>query len=319
MSHFTVLVVGADPEEQLVPFQENNMGNCPVEFLKFFETETENTEEYENKSVTRVQMPDGRLLSTYDDEFKLPGAIGLGTRTHEVPAHLPQIEVPLKDLYSDFDTFMREYCGYEEKDPKTGQYGYWENPNAKWDWYQLGGRWAGFFKLKPDLGKDIECNRGEPSWWNGDTPIPFDQVDQAYKKDIDWAAMSRKKNEEAAEIWEKWEALLDKFGGEEGFKNADAKAYHAETGERLPSAYFDFGIHWNPDEERYDTREEFIIRRQLSTFAVLKDGVWYQKGEMGWWGAVREAMSEREWKEKWTEMVQELDEDTLLSVYDCHI
>jgi len=35
MSHFTVLVIGKDVEEKLAPFQENNMDDCPKEYLKF--------------------------------------------------------------------------------------------------------------------------------------------------------------------------------------------------------------------------------------------------------------------------------------------
>ena len=44
MSHFTVLVVTetADQlEAALAPFQENNMGDCPREFLQFFSTQEE--------------------------------------------------------------------------------------------------------------------------------------------------------------------------------------------------------------------------------------------------------------------------------------
>lgn len=57
---------------------------------------------------------------------------------------------------------MEDWCGFEERDEKTGKYGYWENPHTKWDWYQIGGRWNGFFRLKkllalpPDLSQNLE-------------------------------------------------------------------------------------------------------------------------------------------------------------------
>ena len=35
MSHFTVMVIGNNVVDQLAPFQENNMGDCPVEYLEF--------------------------------------------------------------------------------------------------------------------------------------------------------------------------------------------------------------------------------------------------------------------------------------------
>ena len=81
MSHFSVAVVtntGSEEEVDrlLAPYQENNMGDCPEEYLEFIEDEDEGI----------------------DDE--------------------------------------------------TGKRGYWENPNAKWDWYRLGGRASGLMKLK---------------------------------------------------------------------------------------------------------------------------------------------------------------------------
>ena len=47
MSHFCVLVIGNDPEKQLAPYQENNMGNCPKEYLDFNNVEDEERKNYE--------------------------------------------------------------------------------------------------------------------------------------------------------------------------------------------------------------------------------------------------------------------------------
>ena len=58
MSHFTVLVIGENVEEQLAPFQENNMGDCPQEYMKFNDREDEFKDEYENKTVTQYKFKD---------------------------------------------------------------------------------------------------------------------------------------------------------------------------------------------------------------------------------------------------------------------
>jgi len=50
-----------------------------------------------------------------------------------------------KDEYGSFETFMEEYYG-AIKDYETEKYGYWENPNSKWDWYVIGGRWKNSIK-----------------------------------------------------------------------------------------------------------------------------------------------------------------------------
>lgn len=70
------------------------------------------------------------------------------------------------------------------------------------------------------------------------------------------------------------------------------------------------------------TREEFISKYTacpISTYAVLKDGEWYERGEMGWFGMSSNELSEDEWDEKFKTLIEELSPDTLITVVDCHI
>lgn len=79
MSHFTVAVISKEQdgvEALLAPYQENNMCDCPKEYLSF-----------------------------------------------------------INDEDSDVDE-------------QTGRRGYWENPNAKWDYWTEGGRWGGMIRTK---------------------------------------------------------------------------------------------------------------------------------------------------------------------------
>jgi hypothetical protein len=50
--------------------------------------------------------------------------------------------VPFKEP-TDFEEYAREWHGRTER-MIPNRFGYWQNPNAKWDWYEVGGRWAGF-------------------------------------------------------------------------------------------------------------------------------------------------------------------------------
>ena len=69
-----------------------------------------------------------------------------------------------------------------------------------------------------------------------------------------------------------------------------------------------------------ESRESYIKRNSyLSTFAIVKDGEWYEKGKMEWFGISKDDMTDLEWNEKFEQLINELPEDTLLSVYDCHI
>lgn len=47
--------------------------------------------------------------------------------------------VELMEFYED------EECDVDER---TGKRGYWQNPNAKWDWWVIGGRFSGLLKMK---------------------------------------------------------------------------------------------------------------------------------------------------------------------------
>lgn len=70
--------------------------------------------------------------------------------------------------------------------------------------------------------------------------------------------------------------------------------------------------------EKDMTKEEYINKySNFSAYAVLMDGKWYEKGEMGWW-----AISTNEnpdWQNEFNELIKSLPEDELLTIVDCHI
>ena len=161
MSHFAVCVITkADDEEELVkllaPYQENNYGDCPKEYMEFVDEEDENFEEYQNGSCEMVRCPDGSLKYRWDDAFRIPGEIGIGTDTHKVPEGegYEHVNVYHKDRFKSFEEYMEEYVGYNGHDPETNRYGHWENPNAKWDYWSVAGRF-GAVPLKN--GSKVPC------------------------------------------------------------------------------------------------------------------------------------------------------------------
>lgn len=65
---------------------------------------------------------------------------------------------------------------------------------------------------------------------------------------------------------------------------------------------------------------ETTDKEMLAPYAVIKDGEWYARGEMGWWGVTTETyFTDEEWTNKVWEMVMALPDNTLISFYDCHI
>ena len=286
MSHFTVMVIGENPEEQLAPYQENNMGDCPEEYLAFNDVTDDVTREWEDQ----------------DQETK--------------------------EKYKDLDTYATEYNGYKKND--EGRYGYWENPNAKWDWYQLGGRWSGFFKMKPG-SEGVVGSAGLFS-----APAEAGYADSALKKEIDFASMMEEASKKAGEKWDlikklteglepakSWEHVRDEM-----FPGQIDKArtyYHDQPAMKAVSNWSSENGHsiFGLDLEDFDcTREEYCLdaaRGSFVPYAVIKDGKWHQKGEMGWFGISNNEVSESKWTAQVAQMIDELPEDTMLSIYDCHI
>ena len=289
MSHFTVIVFGDDAEKQLAPFQENNMGDCPDAYMEF------------NDETEYIQKE-------WADE-----------------------DQETKDEYNnDVDAYASDYHGYK-KDEETGKYGYWENPNAKWDWYQLGGRWAGFFKLKPGA-KGTEGRAGLFS--KGAEPGHADAV---RKCDIDFEGMREEAEKEAGQKYDDviaivgdsvnemqpWDYVRDVMFPED--RDLARDFYNSQM---APSKLKE----WNSkneyklsfiDLENFQTTREEYTRKAgdaaFSSYAVIKDGVWYQKGEMGWWGMSSNEKEQGDWNNEISNLLADLPEDTLVSIYDCHI
>lgn len=314
MSHFTVMVIGNESVDvQLAPFQENNMGDCPAEYMEFTDTEDEFLNDYENGSCKMVRKPDGTLDYPWGKD---------------VTDDMPQIEVPFKERFATFEEFVSGYHSYESRDEKMGRYGYWENPNKKWDWYQIGGRWSGFLKLKPGA----KGSHGERSWMNRGEANDAGTCDSALKGAIDFEGMRQEAGEHAADAWDK---AHDIFGDRAFITWDEAKANCTTDGktdyDKARAIYNaqepvrDFNRHFGPFQNAGDflvSREQFIADARataINTFAVLKDGQWYEKGEMGWWGMSNDTMTDKEWAVKIGELLDGLSDETPITIVDCHI
>ena len=150
MSHFALAVISDGTktlEDLMAPYQENNTDDVPRKYLEFVSEDIGPYEANYNEGIHSMYYdPDAnpmQLLTAYDERFRVKGFRGsYGTNTHSVPDNWRRVDIPINLLYPTFDDYMRECEGYRDgKDPETNQYGYWENPNAKWDWYTVGGRW----------------------------------------------------------------------------------------------------------------------------------------------------------------------------------
>lgn len=130
----------------------------------------------------------------------------------------------------------------------------------------------------------------------------------------------------------RWDGWLVKKNGErcnrclvkeldfEGMRKAEledrAKWYDeeiekAKEDDRKP---FFFGFKETPTKEEYVNRKVW-----LSPYAVLHEGEWIEKGEMGWWGIDDPHYTEEDWDKKFQEFFKTLDPETEIAIVDCHI
>ena len=51
----------------------------------------------------------------------------------------------------------------------------------------------------------------------------------------------------------------------------------------------------------------------------MKDGEWFESGEMGWFGMSRNDKDPDDWNAEFTKMFDALPEDTVITLVDCHV
>lgn len=284
MSHFTVMVIGENPEALLQPFHEYECTGIEDEHVVFVPAD-----------------------ENFEEEFK---------------EH--------KEDYETIEEFAKDYYGYEKNE--NGEWGRMTNPNAKWDWYQLGGRWSGdFIRLKKDA-KGVE---GEPSWSNeGSTGI-----DAARKGDIDFKSIKddaekvgRARYKEVMEVFNGvlpvldhvWADMIDDKNEKYNKLSIEDKRtmYHNQSAIKLVNLHNGVLGYFFEISEFDCTEDEYAERKRksaFSTFAAIKDGKWYEKGEMGWWACVIDEKEQGDWDKEQEDLLSDVDDDTLISIYDCHI
>jgi hypothetical protein len=155
------------------------------------------------------------------------------------------------------------------------------NPDARWDWYSVGGRWKGTLKLNK---KAIE----EGGY--GDA----EYVDEAEIKDIDWTGMIDKVKAERRQVWDHMQNV---FAGKEEPDTFD-------------------GFNGITRETGYD---EYINKNWgIAPYSILHEGEWIEKGSMGWFGQSDDKVDDDEWDREFMKAIKNMDPETYITMVDCH-
>lgn len=203
------------------------------------------------------------------------------------------------------ESFVKEYSSYSLKD---GDVYTTYNPNSKWDWYTIGGRFSDRLELT-DEGIDEAIKSYDHGWFgqaSEEEQIEYVKyADSAPIKYIKWHTTLSQEGKEELRRW--WEINID---GDE-----------LKDGEKKDEHFF-----WNPDwfRRRYKDVDTYIkLKEMITFFAVLTpDGEWHEPSKMGWFACTDgEPEDELKWDLEFYDrfIKPNLDSDLICTVVDCHI
>ena len=261
MSHFSVLVIGDNVEDQLQPYHEYECTGTKDKYVVFVDKHDEVTADWEDKEK----------------------------------AH--------KQEYENINEFASDYHGYDEI--QDGRIGRLTNPNAKWDWWVVGGRWS--------------------SWLN---------ITQGKNSQFDWQKTVEKRKSEAVELFdcieeatagidpigETWEQIRERISDIDlarAYRNSHPWIKAIRNSKKESLRWCD-----QPEKIHAMGREKYIKQQSDGAcvpFAFVKDGNWVEKGDMGWFGCVSDEKDQSDWNSEFNKMMALVSDDTLITVVDCHI
>ena len=335
MSHFSVFVTVPQSEHShpiditnleghvssiLAPYDEQTE---EAEFCEFNDRTEDARSSYETDTMRAVRFPDGSIHSLDDQAIRDRFILVEDTFYEYGPNHsfkeklvtddskalelIP--EYPAKLMYPDFDAYCEDYCGYVKS--ADGRWGYTCNPNAKWDWWQIGGRFPGGLLVKNDL-KDciLSCKENQ-----ADAPAGYKYADAARKKDICWELMKKIAMKIAEQNYQRYI---------KAFEAKDAKDidFFARVTEDGISGWCNMIYIKGETLDEYKARKGTSDTDQYQVHAyafVDRNGDWNASGDMGWFGISCNDKPERAWNDELQTLMNEVQDDDFIVAVDCHI
>lgn len=294
MSHFSVFVIGEDAEKQLAPYHEFECTGVDDEYVQ----DVDVTEECREHGLEYYGLDKKLVTSETDVDRAGEHMYGYALVTDPVNADATLVKAVNRT-----------------------------NPNKKWDWYQLGGRWSGFLLAKAGCAGV----RGRPGVFGSQASSDSNRFDVLRKGEIDFDGMRDQAGREAGENWDlvrlvtggkdwlSWEYLRDT--AHKGDIEAARTAYNEQSVLQALKSDDRTRSWWSYDEYLYP-RDVYVQRARdsaVSPFALVMNGQWYERGSMGWWGMVADEKDADTWNKRVSDLLDSIPDDTTISVVDCHI
>ena len=251
-----------------------------------------------------------------------------------------------KEDYTSINDFMKFYYGYEYD---KGVWGKWTNPNRKWDWWVIGGRWTGSLRLKKAT---LKAGIGKPGLLTAPSVDP-NKCDYGPSGEIDWDGMASDWREKQRQWYadcnyylnlamEKYSELsrfpqlvkdkANSLWNDSGKRGELAKETFLTLHTCMLYEYADYlagkdNKHWYYGWDKIKqilmTTQEFektLHPPAAQTYAFIDlVGQWNQRGEMGWFGMDDKEKGTENYDQAWWDFVKSLPENQMVYVVDCHI
>lgn len=230
-----------------------------------------------------------------------------------------QLHEAYKKFKLGFITFMRGKKGYLTQKQYQEKYPNARDKETKEGWasaliYENPEKWVEYFK------------KGYPEFWNSfeDTYAEFgdDWNGNSWRKDEDgvWAVYSSY-NPNSKWDWysvgNRWSNSIKTKSGEFvdmcKFDEIDFEPYSDDC--------YEGGKDWlgNPCKKLKEGYEWHYDNKDNFPFCLIIDGVWYEKGDMGWWGMVANEKGEEEWNGEVAALLEKIPADSDVYNVDFHI
>ena len=249
-----------------------------------------------------------KLLAPYNENLEVEPY--LKYTVDEAIAYIKEHCVPYNDYLKEYtDRQLIDWFAENEGllVKQSGLYSTY-NPNSKWDWYLIGGRFSDKLELT-DEGIEETIKQHNHGWFGQASKkeqIEYVKyTDSAPIKYIKWHTTLSQEEKDELRRW--WKINVD---GDE-----------PKDGEEEDEDFF-----WNLDwfRRRYKDADIYIkLKEMIIFFAVITpDGKWYAPSNMGWWACTDgEPEDELKWDLEFYDrfIKPNLDSNLICTVVDCHI
>jgi hypothetical protein len=341
VSHFSVIVVTDEEptkgrlQKILLPWHEYECTGIE-EYLVNVDKTDEVREQFQ-KPQKVVTLADGTVYSRWDDRFYAkPPKERWDRKGFELPAGAVESDIPADVArlhgigYATLTECAKDYFGAFEH---GGRFFRRTNPNKKWDWWQIGGRYSGKLHVK---GGAMALT-GDRSWTNKDEAIAG--VDAAQRGNLDLDAMKREQQDHRRERAEDCCTKAKRPMSDLDIACRIAPKAHAEwltlpeprpRGGDYASWIEAHGGEWQilaafqracwelPEPSPNQNLTEWIdAAPAISSWAVVMDNQWFEKGKMGWW--CMSSDDKANWEDHFNDLFGLIRDDQWVAVVDCHI